>query len=74
MVWRTLPSSRWGGACRAQLGEIGDSAQGRLRDQAILPPAMGAGFAKKPIQGGIGQGGQQAISKEKARLEKAALR
>jgi hypothetical protein len=35
---------------------------------------MGAGFAKKLVQGGIGQGRQQAISKEKARLEKAALR
>jgi hypothetical protein len=35
---------------------------------------MGAGFTKKLIQGGIGQGGQQVISKEKARLEKAALR
>jgi hypothetical protein len=31
---------------------------------------MGAGFAKKLVQGGIGQGGQRTVSKRKARLTK----
>jgi hypothetical protein len=62
------------GARRPHFRKLGDLAQGRFGDGALLPPAMGAGFTKEPVQSDIGQGVQQANSKEKARLERAALR
>ena len=34
--------------------EFSDAAQGVFRDRAVLPPAMGARFVEKLIQGDIG--------------------